>query len=605
MLLFNLMEETHCDMCCHEASRFLTFNCKHIICYCCFYKILLRSSLKDIMTLPKIAIECICVTGKLTLTQEEVYEIVFFLNQTKPEQKKKEAISIEEKGTSTSLPIIQTCYYHNAKRNVFFCLECKENICELCIEKEGNHYDHQAVKSDEYLSILKNKMNHLPEISSILKNNEAQSNQAYLKYVDLVTTKFDLLINEINNYKKKAIDHVQKITEEYNQSLKIIHLLYKYYNFEVEQSSNDIHQLLFLLNTKIVLPEMNLHYNKAENDINYLIKYIQDLKTESIVDIRLKHNYCEFKCVQTIEAHTSDISTIVLLSKLKIATGAYDGTIKIWKMTKKGYTLQQTENEHKSTVLALCKLNENKFVSSSDNGLIIWKEDKDIYTINQRILFDRQTFCTCLGSLSNERDFVACLNSNMVQIYKEKETIKSDIDSMPNAAFTEIESFKGHNNNINSIIQLNDSRLVSASDDNTLRIWDDDRSFESLNGHKDCVNIVCLLDLDRIASGSSDKTIIIWIKEKDTGKYNPAQVLTGHTDSIRALVFLSDGRLISGSIDDNIKIWVKTRKDFECNMTLREHSGGIPKIISIDNESFVSVSWDKTIKVWYGIKLLN
>ena len=57
-----------------------------------------------------------------------------------------------------------------------------------------------------------------------------------------------------------------------------------------------------------------------------------------------------------------------------------------------------------------------------------------------------------------------------------------------------------------------DGRIVSGSDDNTIKVWDleSGRLLHSLIGHTSRVNAVALTADGRIVSGSWDTTIKVW-----------------------------------------------------------------------------------------------
>ena len=57
----------------------------------------------------------------------------------------------------------------------------------------------------------------------------------------------------------------------------------------------------------------------------------------------------------------------------------------------------------------------------------------------------------------------------------------------------------------------------------------------------------------RIVSGSDDKTLRIW--SRDEAGIWQSEELVGHTDWVRCLQVLPDGRIVSGSDDQTIKIW--------------------------------------------------
>lgn len=106
----------------------------------------------------------------------------------------------------------------------------------------------------------------------------------------------------------------------------------------------------------------------------------------------------------------------------------------------------------------------------------------------------------------------------------------------------------------NSLLQLKDSRLVSAcSYDHLVKFWD----------------IYSYKQLDK---------------------------LTGHLHSVKSILQLSNGNLVSGSFDGSIKIWDLTSN--KCIVTFQEHSGPIDCLVELNNGNFASSSSDKTIKIW-------
>ena len=72
---------------------------------------------------------------------------------------------------------------------------------------------------------------------------------------------------------------------------------------------------------------------------------------------------------------------------------------------------------------------------------------------------------------------------------------------------------KGHKKTVNSIIELEDHKLVTAADENNMILWDlnDPESKYFLEGHTN--NIACLTHLtgNKFASVSLDKTVKIWL----------------------------------------------------------------------------------------------
>ena len=72
-----------------------------------------------------------------------------------------------------------------------------------------------------------------------------------------------------------------------------------------------------------------------------------------------------------------------------------------------------------------------------------------------------------------------------------------------------------------------------------------------MEGHTNTVSAIVSLPDRRIVSASWDRDIRIW--DPDSGECR--SIWTGQSGAIYALILLSDSRLASGGYDHTIKIW--------------------------------------------------
>ncbi|WP_437873036.1 TIR domain-containing protein [Sorangium sp. So ce363] len=156
----------------------------------------------------------------------------------------------------------------------------------------------------------------------------------------------------------------------------------------------------------------------------------------------------------------------------------------------------------------------------------------------------------------------------------------------------------GHSGRVNACaISPDGQRIVSASDDSTLKAWDlaTGKLLSTLEGHVWSVNACAISpDGERIVSASNDRTLKVW--DLATGKL--LSTLVGHFWSVNACAIGPDGqRIVSASNDRTLKVWdLATGKLLS---TLEGHSGRVKACaISPDGQRIVSASDDKTLKVW-------
>ena len=572
-----------CDMCKEKHENYFTFTCRHKICYKCFYKIIIRSYLKDIIKSPDLKINCICNRGNIKLSIQDLIDKFTHLND-----KKEDFISMKKKQEKK-----EECKIHS-KQLTEFCFDCSEEICEECKDDKEKHLNHNILNINLFQEDFKEKIESLPDLEDLLNWYDKEIKNLFPQYIKNLDEKFDILIKSVNDYRKQIKQMLMLKIQKFTNPMKLSYLLYKFFNYEKNHSYNNIHQIIFILNTKIIFPELNLNFDKFENKIESIIKSVNTLDLENSIELKLKEKFLNFKIYQNIEnAHNSDISCISILSNNKLISGDYDGNLKLWKQTFKGFNNIQKGKAHNGKINNLVYINYGKFASTSikDNFILIWKENNndERYKIIEKYLFDTGNFCIILNILNDKNTLISSFNDNKIHILEDKDK---------NNKYKEIKIFGEHSKSINSIIQLQTGEIISGSDDKTLKIWKKYILSETLIGHKDYVTDIIELTNNKICSSSSDKKIIIWERKNLIDKFNLYQILESHLDSIRTLIGLNDGRIISGSIDETIKIWVKNKEKYECVDTLLINKAGVSKLVKINDENFVSCSWDKSIKIW-------
>ena len=233
--------------------------------------------------------------------------------------------------------------------------------------------------------------------------------------------------------------------------------------------------------------------------------------------------------------------------------------------------------QHLSVPEALTIMSGGRAVSGSSSSLLVW-DLKD-----GRIL-------RVLEGHSREVRSVGALDSRRVVSGSDDGTLRAwDVESGQT-----IRVLEGHSKRINAVTVLDCQRVASASDDRTVRVWDVEsgRTLHILEGHSAWVSAVAVLDCRRLISGSHDGTLRIW----DMASGKTLCILQAHAKSISSLAVLNTSRVVSGSVDQTMRVW-----DVELGQAdhvFEGHTGQISTVAVVDSRRVVSGSSDRTLRVW-------
>jgi WD40 repeat protein len=162
----------------------------------------------------------------------------------------------------------------------------------------------------------------------------------------------------------------------------------------------------------------------------------------------------------------------------------------------------------------------------------------------------------------------------------------------------ELATLQGHGNNVNGCAVTPDGRrVVSASVDNTLKVWDLEtgKQLVTLEGHRSIVaGCVVTPDGRRVVSASWDGQLKVWDLETGQG----LATLEGHKAAVTGCAVTPGGRRgVSASDDRTLKVWeLETGKELA---TLQGHEAPVTGcVVTPDGRRVVSASGDHTLKVW-------
>ena len=113
-----------------------------------------------------------------------------------------------------------------------------------------------------------------------------------------------------------------------------------------------------------------------------------------------------------------------------------------------------------------------------------------------------------------------------------------------------------------------------------------------LEGHTRCVHGARLLADGRLLSWSQDGTLRMW----DAHGGVCLRVLQGHSQLVLDILPMADGRLLSWSLDNTLRLWDPQRGD--CLVVLEGHHRPVAGALVLDDGRLISWSWDKTLRMW-------
>lgn len=161
------------------------------------------------------------------------------------------------------------------------------------------------------------------------------------------------------------------------------------------------------------------------------------------------------------------------------------------------------------------------------------------------------------------------------------------------AAAGEFFTLKGHGGPIKGIEVAADGRVLTASFDNSVGLWQQGAAVW-LEGHRAAVNTVLALPDGRALSGSDDFDLRLW--DLSTGT---STAMAGHQGKVMALALSSDGRSVaSASWDGFVGLWDLAQPESPPRL-LRGHTSGVNDVaFSSDGSLLYSGSSDGTVRVW-------
>jgi WD40 repeat protein len=469
------------------------------------------------------------------------------------------------------------------EKNYFLiCPDCGKNILKI----ESVYY--QPEKKDfivQYNCFCETKSpKYFEQILTDFQNScDIDRNQVTIICEDCKTELCKECFEEHKKHKIKSIinkeviseEIMAKINEKKDEFIKI-DILQKLYEFYVSYKNDEINNI-------------QINIDNVEKSINSNIEILEKKNDNNEEEKRIFSNGSTFnyKNTKTLKGHKDRLAVLIKLSKNNlIATGSYDGTVKIWDITKDENEALIMNKNAIGSVFCLLEFEPGKLLGGTSANMVnLWDlEDED----NQEYIYNFYKHYLWVQALvkCDENHFASASNDTRIIIW--------DYTNRKDEIYLE-----GHNDCIMDMIMLKNGYLCTSSADENIRIWDwkQQKCLFFFKGHEKYVKCLCELSNGYLLTGSEDNSIGVW--EEKSSSYENIKYIEGHSKSIRTLCQIDNDHFASGSFDYTIKIW--NIINWECLQTLKGHSMNVIDIIKFDDNTLISCSNDQTIKIWNNI----
>ena len=328
---------------------------------------------------------------------------------------------------------------------------------------------------------------------------------------------------------------------------------------------------------------------------NDIINYINSLIQQN--NIQIEENNMNLK--MTLISPESNKPNVELLLELKDITSKE-------LMKEMLNQINQIKNEKELFKDSL----QNQINKLNEKMELIEKENKNLKEENNIIkdLFEKK-----INNLNNKIELLEKEN----QILKEEKnkkinsnTIEKRIERLEEFHFTkkgiklsnlnlkEIKSIKSHNDCITSMSIFPSGKIISVSDDQSIRIYSINLNIiqKIEKAHDDDgINYVSVKDENNFITCSYNN-IKTWINKDNYFKLN--QIIdNAHSDWITKVDYFLNNKIISSSWDYTIKIWEENNKNYQ-NTTILEHLDKVYSFLFFDKKKLlISSGYDGT-NIW-------
>lgn len=342
----------------------------------------------------------------------------------------------------------------------------------------------------------------------------------------------------------------------FNIFLSLVQILLDNYDGTLTMKSN-------ILNNSYI----NIYKCLLTEDANCVLSYFNDYSILSTKKITIEN----IKAKRTIEEHTKSCISLLLLKNKRIASCSYDGTIRIFKLSDT-YKNERVIRRKSSDISSICELDDGSIVSCSLDGSIAF----DNFTIKEAHQY-------------RIRKVLTLPNNRIVTFSEDVKIWKS------NQPYSE-RPLKVIYRKYNAILYIKKYDIFLACNKTDLTFWSMS-SYQIITVIKEVTcnaeNAIYQIDNELVVIGALKKITIVNINKGTIEKVFQNNEL----DQIRCFMMMKDDKTIACGCNQG-KICFYNMENQSHLIVKTEHSGGISDLLKIDDNVFLTASFDNSIKIW-------